>query len=63
MKVRMKISYEACRTNKTIHELFLHVILDSYKERNVKKLLKNPYPPIKSEHLQALKNASIKDLT
>jgi hypothetical protein len=63
MKVRMKISYEACRTNQTIQELFLTAILKSYKARNGKKLVKNPYPAIKSYHLDALKNASIKDLT
>lgn len=34
MKIRMKISYEACRTNKTIQELFLSAILETYKERN-----------------------------
>ena len=34
MKIRMKISFEACRSNKTIIELFLTAILKSYHERN-----------------------------
>lgn len=46
MKIKMKISYEACRTNKTIQELFLIAILTAYHERNSKNLLKNPYPKI-----------------
>lgn len=63
MKVRMKISYEAARSNRTIQQLLFDAILDAYKERNAKNLVRNPYPPIKSSHLQALKNASIKNLT
>jgi hypothetical protein len=41
----------------------LFAILKSYRERNSAKQIKNPFPPIKSTHLEALKNASIKDLT
>ena len=63
MKVRMKISYEAARSGQTIQELFLNTILNTYKERNAKKLVKLPWPPIKSGHLTALKDASIKNLT
>ena len=63
MKVRMKISYEAARSSQTIQEPFLNTILKTYKERNAKKLVKLPWPPIKSDHLNALKDASIKNLT
>ena len=63
MKVRMKISYEAARTSQTIQELFLKAIIKAYQERNAKKLVKNPWPSIKSDHLLALKDASIKGLT
>jgi hypothetical protein len=63
MKVRMKISFEAARSNQTIQELFLNTILNTYKERNSKKLIKVPWPPVKSDHLNALKDASIKNFT
>jgi len=46
MKVRMKISFEALKTNRTIQELFLFSILKTYHERKSKHMIKNPYPKI-----------------
>ena len=39
MKIRMKISFEACTKNMTINELFLISILKTYQERNAQGLI------------------------
>ena len=62
MKIKMKISYEACRTNKTIQELFLIAILTAYHERNSKNLVKNPYPKITQKNLDMIKTTKLMNI-
>ena len=63
MKIRMKISFEACRTNRTIQEIILYAILKTYHERNAKGLIKDPYPKISNRMIESVKGTSIKALT
>ena len=62
MKIKMKISYEACRTNKTIQELFLIAILTAYHERNSKNLVNNPYPKITQKNLDMIKTTKLMNI-
>ena len=63
MRLRMKISFEACRQKKTIQELFLYAILKTYHERNHQGLIKNPYPKINKALIDAIKGNSLANLT
>lgn len=63
MKIRMKISFEACRTNRTIQEIILYAILKTYHERNAKGLISDPYPKISNRMIESVKGTSIKALT
>ena len=63
MKLRMKISFEACRQKKTIQELWLFAILKTYHERNSRGLIKNPYPKINKAMIDAIKGNTLSNLT
>lgn len=63
LKIRMKISFSACIENKTIHELFLNAIINSYHERIKHKLVANPYPSIPVRVVENIGKASLKKIT
>ena len=63
MKVRMKISFEACRANKTLIEFFLTSILKTYHERNQQGLIEDPWPKVSSRMIEVLKGADLKSIT
>tara|TARA_B110000285_G_C15126515_1_gene620598 strand:- start:2476 stop:2820 length:345 start_codon:yes stop_codon:yes gene_type:complete len=62
MKIRMKISFEACTQSKTIIELYLFSILKTYQDRNTKGLIEDPWPKVSKKHLAHLREASMKDI-
>lgn len=63
MKIQMKISYEACRQCKTIHEHFLSAIMKTYNIRCKHGLIANPYPHISQSQLLNIKYLCLKKLT
>lgn len=46
MKVRMKISFEACYQCRTINELFHMAILKTYHDRKRLNMIKHPFPKV-----------------
>ena len=62
MKIRMKISYEACISCKTILELFLMTILKTYHVRKERGLIENPYPCVTKKMLDGIKELCLKKI-
>ena len=63
MKVRMKMSFEACVQHRTLKELLLLCILKTYEQRNKDGLVKRPYPAITSRMLHRIRNLCFRGLT
>ena len=63
MKLRMKISYEACRKGRTVQELLLKSILKTYKQRLDEGLIEDPYPVITKKHVADLHTMCVKGFT
>lgn len=63
MKVRMKISYEACHQCRTIQELFFLSILKAYSERNRLGLVAKPHPRVTRKMVLGIKNMCLSGMT
>ena len=62
VKIRMKISYSACVSCRTILELFLIAILRTYHLRKEMGLVENAYPVVTKKMLDGIKELCMKKI-
>ena len=59
MKIRMKISFEACIRKRTLQEHFFEAILTSYNQRREKGLIDHPWPEVTDSFTQFIKSCDL----
>lgn len=63
MKIRMKISYEACLQHRTLKELLLLAILKAYHQRKKKGLVEYPYPDLTKKMIDGIRKSCLRSFT
>ena len=61
MKVRMKISFEACYQCRTVSELILMALLKTYHDRKRLNLIRKPYPRVTPAMVESVRHLCLQN--